>query len=97
MNIVVCVKQIPDPANPYTLDPETHFLVRPDEQVLDDGDRYGVEMALQLAEGADATITLVSMGPAGGLQGIRQALAMGADKAVIIEDDALRGSGALDT
>jgi len=97
MNIVVCVKQIPDPANPYTLDPETHFLVRPDEQVLDDGDRYGVEMALQLAEGSDAAVTLVSMGPAGGLQGIRQALAMGADKAVIIEDDALRGSGALDT
>lgn len=97
MNIVVCVKQIPDPANPYTLDPETHFLVRSNEQVLDDGDRYGVEMALQLAEGSDSTVTLVSMGPAGSMQGIRQALAMGADKAVIIEDDRLRGAGALDT
>ena len=97
MNIVVCVKQIPDPADPYTLDPDTHFLVRPDEQVLDDGDRYGVEMALQLAEGSESTVTLVSMGPSGSLQGIRQALAMGADKAVIISDDGLRGSGALDT
>lgn len=97
MNIVVCVKQIPDPANPYQLDPDSHFLVRPDDQVLDDGDRYGVEMALQLAETSEGSVTLISMGPPGNLQGIRQALAMGADKAVIITDDGLRGAGALDT
>jgi len=97
MNIVVCVKQIPDPANPSELDAESHFLVRPDDQIMDDGDRYGVEMALQLAEAAEGSVTLVSMGPAGNLQGIRQALAMGAEKAVIITDDALRGAGALET
>ena len=97
MNIVVCVKQIPDPANPNELDPDTHFLIRPEDQVMDDGDRYGVEMALQLAEGSEGSVTLVSMGPAGNMQGIRQALAMGADKAVIVTDDALRGAGALET
>lgn len=97
MNIVVCVKQIPDPANPNELDPETHWLIRPEDQVMDDGDRYGVEMALQLAEATEGTVTLVSMGPAGTLQGIRQALAMGADKAIVITDDALRGAGALET
>ena len=97
MNIVVCVKQIPDPADPYELDSETHFLVRPEEQVLDDTDRYGIEVALQLAEAGDGNVTLVSMGPVGSMQGIRQALAMGADKAVIVADDALRGSGALET
>ena len=98
MNIVVCVKQIPDPANPSELDPATHFLVRPEDQVMDDGDRYGVEMALQLAESTEgSSVTLVSMGPAGNLQGIRQALAMGADKAVIVTDDALAGAGALET
>ena len=97
MNIVVCVKQIPDPANPGELDPDSHFLVRPSDQVMDDGDRYGVEMALQLAEASEGAVTLVSMGPAGNLQGIRQALAMGAAKAVIITDDALRGAGALET
>lgn len=97
MNIVVCVKQIPDPANPSQLDPESHFLVRPEDQVMDDGDRYGVEMALQLAEASEGSVTLVSMGPAGNLQGIRQALAMGAEKAVIITDDGLRGAGALGT
>lgn len=97
MNIVVCVKQIPNPADPGELDPETHFLKRPEEQLMDEGDSYGVEMALQLAEASEGTVTLVSMGPAGNLQGIRQALAMGADKAVVVTDDALAGSGALDT
>ena len=98
MNIAVCVKQIPDPATPYELDPETHFIVRPEDQILDDTDRYGIEVALQLAEGSEGTtVTIVSMSPKGSLQGIRQALAMGADKAVVVADDALRGSGALVT
>ncbi len=97
MNIVVCVKQIPDPATPYQLDPDTHWVVRPEDQVLDDTDRYGVEVGLQLAEATEGTVTLVSMSPAGTLQGIRQALAMGADKAVVVDDEALRGSGALVT
>ena len=97
MNVVVCVKQIPDPASPYTLDPDSHWLVRPNEQVLDDTDRYGVEMGLQLAQAHGGTVTLVSMGPAGNMQGIRQALAMGADKAVVIDDPTLRGSDALRT
>ncbi len=97
MKIAVCVKQIPDPNTPYALDPDTHFVERPNEQVLDDTDRYGVEMALQLAGATEGSVTLVSMGPAGNLQGIRQALAMGADKAIVVDDPALRGSGALVT
>lgn len=97
MKVVVCVKQIPDPAAPYSLEPDTHWLVRPTEQVLDDGDRYGVEMGLQLAQAHEGTVTLVSMGPAGNMQGIRQALAMGADKAIVVDDSALRGSDALTT
>ncbi len=97
MKIAVCVKQIPDPATPYRLDPETHFLMRPAEQVLDDTDRYGIELGLQLAEATSGTVTLFSMGPTGNLQGIRQALAMGADRAVVVDDPALRGSGALVT
>jgi electron transfer flavoprotein beta subunit len=97
MKVVVCVKQIPDPATPYQLEEGTNWLVRPSEQVLDDTDRYGVEMGLQLAQANEGTVTLVSMGPTGNAQGIRQALAMGADKAIIVEDDTLRGSDALTT
>ncbi|RPI22198.1 MAG: electron transfer flavoprotein beta subunit/FixA family protein, partial [Actinobacteria bacterium] len=97
MNIAVCVKQIPDPATPYVLDPENHWIVRPEDQVLDDTDRYGIEMGLQLAEATQGTVTLYSMSPSGSLQGIRQALAMGADRAVLIDDRSLKGSDALTT
>lgn len=97
MKVVVCVKQIPDPATPYTLEEGTNWLTRPDDQVLDDTDRNGIEMGLQLADASDGTVTLVSMGPQGGATGIRQALAMGADKAVMIDDPGLRGSDALTT
>ncbi len=97
MRVVVCVKQIPDPASPFELDPDTHFLQRPEDQVLDDTDRYGVEMGLTIAEQTEGSVALVSMGPAGSLQGIRQALAMGADRAVVIDDPNLRGADSLAT
>ena len=97
MKIVVCVKQIPDPATPYELDPESHFIMRPENQVLDDTDRYGIEVGLQLAEGSEGSVTIVSMSPSGDLQGIKQALAMGADKAVVVDDPLLRGADALTT
>jgi electron transfer flavoprotein beta subunit len=97
MRVAVCVKQIPDPASPYDLDPDTHFVVRPADQVMDDTDRYGVEMGLQVAEQTEGTVTLISMGPSGNLQGIRQALAMGADKAVLVDDASLQGSDSLAT
>lgn len=97
MQVVVCVKQIPDPASAYALDPETHLLVRPAEQVLDDTDRYGVEMGLQISQAHDGTVTLISMGPTGSMQGLRQALAMGADRAVVIDDTSLKGADALTT
>ena len=50
MNVVVCVKQIPDPADPGALDPETHTLKRDVKLILDESDSYGVEMALQLVD-----------------------------------------------
>ena len=52
MNVVVCVKQIPDPADPGSLDPETKTLKRDVKLILDESDSYGVEMALQLVENA---------------------------------------------
>ena len=57
MRIAVCVKQIPDPATPYELAEDTHRVVRPNDQVLDDTDRFGVEVGLQLAEGNDGSVT----------------------------------------
>jgi electron transfer flavoprotein beta subunit len=98
MNVVVCVKQIPDPAAPGRLDPSTNTLVREGKLILDDSDAYGVEMALQLAERAGGgEVTLVSMAPNGETSGLRTALAMGAAKAILVSDDALKGSDALST
>jgi electron transfer flavoprotein beta subunit len=97
MNIVVCVKQIPDPAAPQSLD-ASHNLNRSGKLILDEADTYGVEMALQLVDKAGAgEVTVVSMGSASDVAGLRNALAMGAAKAVIVSDDALRGTDALGT
>ena len=46
MNVVVCVKQIPDPADPGRMDPETRTLKRDVKRILDESDSYGVEMGL---------------------------------------------------
>ncbi|HTT86513.1 MAG TPA: electron transfer flavoprotein subunit beta/FixA family protein [Acidimicrobiales bacterium] len=98
MNVVVCVKQIPDPAAPAALDPQTRTLVREGKLIMDDSDAYGVEMGLQLAdEAGGGEVTLVSMAPAGETSGLRTALAMGAAKAILVSDDALKGSDALST
>ena len=98
MNVVVCVKQIPDPAAPPSLDPGTNNLTRAGKLILDDSDAYGVEMALQLADAAGGgEVTLVSMAPNGETSGLRTALAMGAAKAILISDDALAGTDALGT
>jgi electron transfer flavoprotein beta subunit len=52
MNVVVCVKQIPDPAAPQSLEPGTHNLDRSGKLILDEADTYGVEMGLQLVDKA---------------------------------------------
>ena len=98
MNVVVCVKQIPDPADPGALDPTTKTLKRDGKLILDESDSYGVEMALQLVTTAGGgEVTLVSMAPNGEVSGLRTALAMGAAKAILVSDAALAGSDALAT
>ena len=98
MNVVVCVKQIPDPAQPGRLSADTHTLVRDGKLILDDSDSYGVEMALQLVDAAgEGEVTLVSMAPRSETSGLRTALAMGAAKAILVSDDALAGSDSLST
>jgi electron transfer flavoprotein beta subunit len=96
MNVAVCVKQIPDPATPGKLDPNTKTLVREGKLILDDSDAYGVEMALQLVDKAGGgEVTLVSMAPNNEVSGLRTALAMGAHKAILVSDESLKGADAL--
>src|SRR3954471_19832739 len=87
MNVVVCVKQIPDPASPGALDMSTHTLKREGKLILDESDSYGVEMGLQLATAAGGgEVSLVSMAPNDEVSGLRTALAMGAARAVLVSD-----------
>ena len=96
MKVAVCVKQIPDPADPGEIDPNTKTLKRDAKLILDESDSYGVEMALQLV-GDDGEVVLVSMVPNNERNGLNNALAMGADSAILISDDALSGCDALGT
>lgn len=97
VNIAVLVKQIPDPSEAGSLDSQFR-IVRTGKIVLDDADLYGVEVALQLRDAAGGgEVSVVSMVPGGEVTGVRTALAMGADKAVIVSDDALANAHALAT
>lgn len=96
MNIAVCVKHIPDPNIPPEMDGK--YLKREGVQgVLDPGDEFGVEAALQLKESHGGEVTLLSMGPAAAMEAIRRGLSMGADKGILVSDDALKGADALVT
>ena len=98
MHVAVCVKQIPDPAAPGRLDPENNTLVREGKFVMDDSDSYGVEMALQLVQAAGGGhVTVVSMAPDEEIKGVKDALAMGADRGIVVSDPFLKGSDALST
>src|SRR5436305_10860078 len=97
MNVAVCVKQIPDPATPGQLD-ANNLLKREGKLILDDSDSDVGRMALQLVDKAGGgEVALISMAPNSEVSGLRTALAMGAAKAVLVSDDALKGAGALDT
>jgi electron transfer flavoprotein beta subunit len=98
MNVLVCVKQIPDPNVPGKLDPQTKRLVREGvDLVLDPGDEHAVEAGLQLVEGDGGEATVISMGPPKALEAIRRALAMGAHRGILITDPGLENSDALST
>jgi len=98
MNVLVCVKQIPDPNVPGKLDPQTKRMVREGvDAVLDPGDEHAVEAGLQLVEKDGGEATIISMGPPRAMDAIRRALAMGAHRGILITDPGLENSDALST
>ena len=99
MNIVVLVKQVPDTYSERKLDPDDGMLDRDaSDAVLDEINERAVEAALQLKEANDGSeVTVLTMGPDRATEAIRKALSMGADKAVHLSDEALRGSCAVQT
>jgi electron transfer flavoprotein beta subunit len=91
MKIAVCVKQVPEGTR--RLDPETKRLDRSGEGALNPFDANAVEEALRLKDaGEEGEIVLVSMGPAKAQDALRKALAMGADRAVLVSDEGVVGA-----
>ncbi len=98
MNIVVCVKQVPDTWSERTLRESDSTLDRDAaDAVINELDEYAIEEGLRLAEAHGGEVTIVSMGPERATESIRKALSMGADKAVHLVDEALAGSDVLGT
>jgi electron transfer flavoprotein beta subunit len=98
MKIAVCVKQVPDATVHKRLDPATKRLDRSGEAALNPTDLNAVEEALRIKESqGDGEVVLVSLGPEKAIDSLRKALAMGADRAVLVSDDAAAGSDLLGT
>src|SRR5579875_1028571 len=98
MNIVVCVKQVPDTWAERKLKPGDSTLDRESvDGLINELDEYAIEEALQIAEREGGEVTILTMGPAKAAESIRKALSMGCDKAVHLLDDGLAGSDGLQT
>lgn len=98
MNIVVCLKQVPDTETQIKIGSDGKSIVTDDiKWVINPYDEFGVEEALRLKEKFGGEVTVVGLGPKRVTESIRTALAMGADKGILITDDALEGSDSLAT
>ena len=97
MKIAVCVKQVPDAAVHKRLDATSHRLDRSGEGALNATDVNAVEEALRLKEAHGGEVVVVSLGPEKAMESLRKALAMGADRAVLVSDAAAAGSDLLAT
>ena len=98
MNIIVCLKQVPDTETQIKIAPDSKTIVEDDiKWIMNPYDEFGVEEALRLKEKFGGEVTVVGLGPKRVTESIRTALAMGADKGVLISDTALDGSDSLAT
>jgi electron transfer flavoprotein beta subunit len=92
VKIAVCVKQVPDATSVRRLDAATNRLDRSGEGALNATDVNAVEEALRIKEAHGGEVVVVSFGPAKAIDSLRKALAMGADRALLVSDDAAAGS-----
>ncbi|MDN5796020.1 MAG: electron transfer flavoprotein subunit beta/FixA family protein [Intrasporangium sp.] len=98
MNIVVCVKYVPDAQAERTFDASDNTTDRENvDGLLSELDEYAVEAALKLVEESEGEVTVVTVGPDDAADAIKKALQMGAHKGVHVKDDAIHGSDAIAT
>jgi len=96
VNIIVCLKQVPDTETQIKVGSDGKSIVTDDiKWVMNPYDEHGVEEALRIKEKFGGEVTVVGLGPKRVTESIRTALAMGADKGMLISDEALEGSDSL--
>jgi len=96
VNIIVCLKQVPDTESQIKIGSDGKSIVTDDiKWVMNPYDEFGVEEALRLKEKHGGEVTVVGLGPKRVTESLRTALAMGADKGILISDEALDGSDSL--
>jgi electron transfer flavoprotein beta subunit len=96
VNIIVCLKQVPDTETQIKIAPDGKSVVTDDiKWVMNPYDEFGVEEALRIKTKFGGEVTVVGLGPKRVTEAIRTALAMGADKGILITDEALEGSESL--
>lgn len=97
MNIVVCLKQVPD-TTAVKIDPKTGTLIRDGvPSIINPEDKHALEAALNIKDNVGGKITVISMGPPQAQVALREALCMGADEAILITDRAFAGADTLAT
>lgn len=97
MNIVVCIKQVPDTTE-IRLDPQTGTLIRDGiPSIINPDDKGGLEEALKLKDMYGAHVTVITMGPPQADLALREAIAMGADRAILLTDRKFAGADTLAT
>jgi electron transfer flavoprotein beta subunit len=98
MKIAVCAKHVPEATAQRRLDPQTKRLDRSGEGTLNQFDVHAVEEALKLRDASgDGEVVIVSLGPERALEAMRKALAMGADRVVLVSDEGAAGSDLIAT
>ena len=92
MNIIVCIKQVPDTQD-IRINPETNTLMREGVQsIVNPFDMYAIEEALRIKEKLGGKITVICMGPKQAEEALREAVSMGVDEMVLMCDRAFAGS-----
>jgi electron transfer flavoprotein beta subunit len=92
MNIIVCIKQVPDTTN-VRIDPETNTLIRTGVQsIINPFDTYAIEEGVRLKEKFGGIVTVITMGPPQAEEALREAISLGADEALLVSDKVFAGS-----
>jgi len=95
LNIIVCIKQVPDTTN-IKINPETNTLIRTGvESIINPFDMYALEEGLRLKEKHGGTVIVLSMGPPQVEQALREAISLGVDEACLLSDRAFAGADTL--